>query len=116
MSLTIGHQIGSSMGHVEEVDVDDDEMGWGEFFRVKITFDLPKPLMKGRMLKINGSFMLITFQYERLPKFCFRYGMIKHGMMGCSERSEARKQNAPTEFGLWLRASSPKRVFGGRFG
>ena len=29
--MTVGHQIGSSMGHVEEVDVDDGGMGWGNF-------------------------------------------------------------------------------------
>jgi hypothetical protein len=57
--------------------------------------------------------MLILFQYEKLPKFCFRCGVIKHGVTGCSERSNARKQNANTEYGPWIRAPSPKRVFGG---
>jgi hypothetical protein len=47
MNLNIGHQIGSSMGHVEEVDVDDGGMGWGESLRVKVTLDLQKPLMRG---------------------------------------------------------------------
>jgi hypothetical protein len=116
MNLTVGHQIGTSMGQVEEVDVDDGGMGWGEYLRVKITLDLQKPLMRGRMLKINGSSMLVKFQYERLPKFCFRCGVIKHGITGCSEKREARKQHAPTEYGMWLRASSPKRSFGGKAG
>lgn len=116
MNLTVGQQIGSAMGHVEEVDVDEEGMEWGESLKVKINLDLQKPLMRGRMLKINGSSMLIKFQYERLPKVCFRCGVIKHGVTGCEERNEARKQNAPIEFGPWLRASSPKRVFGGRFG
>jgi hypothetical protein len=100
MNLTVGHQIGSSMGQVEEVDVDDGGMGWGEFLRVKITLDLQKPLMRGRMLKINGSTTLVKFQYEKLPKFCFRCEMIKHGSTGCSERREARKQHAPVEYGM----------------
>jgi hypothetical protein len=114
MNLTVGHQIGSSMGHVEEVDVDDGGMGWGEHLRVKITLDLQKPLLRGKMLKINGSSVLGKFQYERLPKFCFRCGVIKHGNTGCTEKREARKQHAPVEYGMWLRASSPKRIFGGR--
>ena len=117
MSLIVGQQIGSSMGHVEEVDVDDSGMGWGEYLRVKINLDLRKPLMKGRMLKINGSSTLVSFQYERLPKFCFRCGVIKHWVMGCSVRSEARKQHAPSEFGPRLCVVvSPKRDFGGRIG
>jgi hypothetical protein len=52
MNLNIGHQIGSSIGHVEEVDVDDGGMGWGESLRVKVTLDLHKPLMRRRVLKL----------------------------------------------------------------
>lgn len=116
MSMVVGQQIGSSMGNVDEVDVDEGGMGWGESLRVKITLDLHKPLSRGRKLKINGASMLIGFQYERLPKFCFDCGVIKHGATGCAVRRGARKQNATTEFGPWMRASSPKRSFGGRLG
>jgi hypothetical protein len=89
MSLTVGNQIGSSMGQVEEVDVDEGGIGWGESLRVKITLDLHKPLIRGRVIKINGVAMLISFKYERLPKFCFRCGVIKHGVIGCSARNDA---------------------------
>lgn len=51
VSLTMGHQIESSIGHVEEVDVDEDGMGWGECLRVKINLDLQKPLQRGKKLK-----------------------------------------------------------------
>jgi hypothetical protein len=59
MNLHIGYQIGLVMGHVEEVDVDNGGMGLGEALRVKITLDLQKPLMRGRMLKINGPYQLV---------------------------------------------------------
>ena len=98
MSLTIGQQIGSLIGHVEKVDVDDGGMVRGEYLQVKVNLDLHKPLMRERILRINGSFMLIGFQYESLPKFCFRCGVIKHGITGCAESNGARKQNAPIEF------------------
>jgi hypothetical protein len=42
MSLIIGNQIGSSMGQVLEVDVDEGGMGWGECLRVKVLLDLKK--------------------------------------------------------------------------
>jgi hypothetical protein len=45
MSLTIGHQIGAIVGHVQEVDTDKDGMGWGEFLRVKINLEVQKPLL-----------------------------------------------------------------------
>jgi hypothetical protein len=68
------------------------------------------------MLKIQGQSMLIPFKYERLPKFCFQCGVIKHGASGCSARSTGRKQNALTEFGMWLHATSPNRTFVGKLG
>jgi hypothetical protein len=40
MSLFVGNQIGSSMGQVLEVDVDEGGMGWGECLRVKVLLDL----------------------------------------------------------------------------
>jgi hypothetical protein len=52
MSVEIGNQIGSSMGHVEEVDTDDDGVGWGQLLRVKIWVDLTKPLPRGQQLKL----------------------------------------------------------------
>jgi hypothetical protein len=108
MSLIVGQQIGSSISQVEEVDVDEGGMGWGECLRVKLNLDLHNPLMRGRMLKINGSSMLIRFWYERLPKFCFHCRVIKHRVTDCLESDRARKQNAPIEFRPWLCATSPK--------
>ncbi|XP_059428666.1 uncharacterized protein LOC132162443 [Corylus avellana] len=116
MSLVVGQQIGSSLGQVEEVDVDEGSMGWGAFLRVKVTIDLHKPLVRRRMLKINGSSTLVGFQYERLPKFCCRCGVLKHGMTSCSANTSSRKQNAPVEYKARLRGPSPKRVFGGKLG
>jgi hypothetical protein len=113
MSLVVGNQIGSAMGQVLEVDVDDGGMGWGECLRVKVLLDLQKPLLRGRKLKINGSSILITFQYEKLPKFCFRCGAIMHGGTGCPERHDVRAQNATVQYGPWMRASSPTRKIGG---
>jgi hypothetical protein len=43
----IGYQIGAIVGYVEEVDIDEDGMGWGQFLRVEIHADLMKPLPRG---------------------------------------------------------------------
>jgi hypothetical protein len=112
MSLIVGKQIGESMGQVLKVDVDEGGMGWGECLRVKVVLDLRKPLSIGRKLKINGSPTLISFQYEKLPKFCFRCGVIMHGDTGCSERHDVRAQNATTQYGPWLRAPSSTHKIG----
>jgi hypothetical protein len=86
MSAAMGHQIGKSVGIVEDVETEDDGVGWGTYLRVKIRLDIAKPLARGRVLKINGSDTWVAFQYERLPKFCYHCGVIKHGVAGCLSR------------------------------
>ena len=48
MSKEAGIRIGSTVGKVEGVDVDE-VMGWGEFLRVRIVLDLSKPISRGRI-------------------------------------------------------------------
>ena len=40
----MGKRIRASVGMEEEVDVDEDGVGWGEYLRVRIILDLSKPL------------------------------------------------------------------------
>jgi hypothetical protein len=83
MGKKIGHKIGSLIGTVEEVDVFDGEAGWGEYLRVRVMMDVTKPLARGRMLHLKGQSVWIEFKYERLPRFCFHCGVIRHGSGGC---------------------------------
>lgn len=78
----VGKKIGATVRVVEEVDTNADGVGWGEYLSVKISIDLSKPLSKGRMLKLQGESTWIAFQYERLPKYCFQWGVIRHGRGG----------------------------------
>jgi hypothetical protein len=71
MYQTVGWQIGASVGVVEEVDVDEDGVGWGEYLRVRILLDLSKPLSRGRVLKLKGKYIWVPFQYEKIPNFSF---------------------------------------------
>jgi hypothetical protein len=110
MGREVGRKIGSTVGIVEEVDTEKDGVGWGKFLRVKILVDLSKPLARGRKMRLEGESILIAFQYERLPKFCFQCGMITHSNEGCMRRSDLRNQGGLNDFGLWLRADSPTRI------
>jgi hypothetical protein len=107
MGQAIGRRIGETVGMVEVVDTDAKEVGWGESLRVKILLDLSKPLSRGRKINIMGKTEWITFQYERLPRFCFHCGVICHGKTGCSRKS-ALRQELP-QYGVWMRAASPTR-------
>jgi hypothetical protein len=83
MGKVTGEKIGSSVGLVEEVDVYNGDAGWGEYLWAKIVIDMTKPLAKGRMLHIQGRSNWVAFRYEKLPKFYFDCGIIKHDHQGC---------------------------------
>jgi hypothetical protein len=85
MGREVGRKIGSTVGIVEEIDTDADGVGWGEYLRVRISIDLSKPLSRGRMLKLQGESTWVVFQYERLPRYCFQCGVIRHGRGGCAK-------------------------------
>jgi hypothetical protein len=109
MGKEIGYKIGSSVGLVEEVDVSDGEAGWGEFLQVRVMVDVTKPLARGRMLHVKGQSLWIDFKYERLPRFCFHCGVIRHGNGGCvgvlSRNTPGGDEHLP--YGQWLRVSYP---------
>jgi hypothetical protein len=107
----ISQKIGASIGIVEHINTDAEGIGWGKFLRVKILLDLKKPLPRGRKINIDGTITWITFQYERLPKFCFQCEVISHGKMGCPKRSGLHQQEQ-NQYGPWLRAASPPRRVG----
>jgi hypothetical protein len=96
MGRNTGQKIGATVGVVEEVDVLEKEASWGEYLRVKVLIDLSKPLAKGRMLHLQDSSTWVACKYEKLPKFCFTCGLIKHGRMGC-ERSGNRTKTGDAE-------------------
>jgi hypothetical protein len=111
MGKSIGEKIGSFVGLVEEVDVQEEAAGWGEYLRVKVSIELSKPLARGRMLHIPGRSIWVAFKYEKLPKFCYTCGLIYHGKQGCSSQGKG-KQNAEEEeiqYGPWLRVAFPPR-------
>ncbi|XP_059460346.1 uncharacterized protein LOC132189616 [Corylus avellana] len=111
MGREMGFKLGAIIGVVEDVDTDDDGIGWGEFLRVKVQVNVLKPLPRGRILKLKNKTLWIPFQYEKVPKFCFHCGVIRHGVGGCVNEELRWKHGKPKEpeYGPWLRAGSPKR-------
>lgn len=114
MGKETGYRIGAIVGKVEEVDVNDNGVGWGEFLRVRIVLDLSKPLSQGRLLKLKEKSIWVAFQCEKIPKFCFNCGVIRHGNKGCEKLGSRLFQGTEKEpqFGTWLRATSPERRYG----
>jgi hypothetical protein len=111
MGKEMGMRLGSISGEVVEVDTDENGVGWGEFFRVRVWIDVTKPLIRGHLLKLKSRTTWIPFQYEKVLKFCFQCGTIFHGDLGCPKRGswKFRGDKLGVEYGLWLRVASPQR-------
>lgn len=71
MSETMEVQIGNLVGIVEEVQTEEDGIGWGEYLRVKIRMDLFKPLARGWVLKLQGESTWTTLSMSASLNFVF---------------------------------------------
>jgi hypothetical protein len=104
----MGQKLGAVIGTMEEVDTNEHGIGWRAFLRVKVQVNVLKPLPRGTMLRMKQRSIWIPFQYEKVSRFCFRCGVIFHGMKGCSKGDEGRKVGTREEYGPWLRVPAPK--------
>lgn len=86
-----GERIGSIVGEVL-ADVDEDGLGWGKYLRVRIIMDITKPLVRGKMVRVDGILRWIEF---------------KHADMNCGITKTRRNtvRNEIAQYGQWLRAS-----------
>jgi hypothetical protein len=111
MGREVGLQVGATVGEVEDIDVLDDGVGWGEYLRVKIRLDLSKPLSRGRIIKVQDKELWVPFQYEKIPRFCFKCGVVMHNSQTCGSYGGRKTQRAEEteDYGPWLRVASPKR-------
>ncbi|XP_060961741.1 uncharacterized protein At4g02000-like [Cannabis sativa] len=58
---------------------------WREYLRVRVRFDIEKPLKRRMKLQLTGGeWFWINFRYEFVPTFCFICGVIGHTDQYCS--------------------------------
>jgi hypothetical protein len=85
MTTETGEEIGNRVGKTIEVDTDEGGSAIGKFLRIKILFDIRKPLMRGVTMEVgpNGKTRWCPLQYEFLPNFCYVCGMLGHVDRDC---------------------------------
>lgn len=108
MSKANAEAIGSTLGLVEQVDTDAKGDCRGRCLRVRINIDINQPLCRGRMVDIGASSpSWVSFQYERLPIFCYWCGILNHDEKDCKLwlRSKCTLRKEEQQYGAWLRAS-----------
>ncbi|XP_075665851.1 uncharacterized protein At4g02000-like [Castanea sativa] len=110
-----GWAIGSKLGEVLEVDVSDSGVQWGRCLRVRVNIDVTKKLIRGKKIDVEGGeSRWINFKYERLPNFCYRCGLLDHGIKECLEGPLVNGvvEEGSLQYGAWLRGD-PWQRFGG---
>lgn len=73
--------------------------------------DVSKKLLRGKKIAIEGGEeRWIAFKYERFPNFCYRCGLLSHGMRDCLEgRGEVPSKQPVLQYRAWLRSEVPRR-------
>ena len=118
MNSTVGNYIANEIGIPILVDAPKSGLAWGPFLRIRVDIDITKPLMRGKMIHIEGVEKgCVYFKYERLPIYCYRCGILglqerecQHARKWCISSDEDDYQ-----FGLWLHVVGSKANRGKNF-
>jgi hypothetical protein len=83
--------------------MNEDGVGWGEYLWVK-----DSKTEKKKRKKKKRELIWVAFQYKKIPKFCFKCEVIRHGTTGCGKAGSQRLQGnkLDNQFGPWLWATS----------
>lgn len=101
----VAQHIGKKLGGFVEADPNNYNNTWRSFMRVRVSFDVTKPLKKSLNIKQQGGdWKEVLLRYGRLPTFCFSCGKIGHGEKLCSHQFENDLGVVECVFGPELRA------------
>ncbi|KAL8515619.1 hypothetical protein ACS0TY_014348 [Phlomoides rotata] len=108
--------IASKCGEVVEIDLELLKR-LARSIRVKVKVEVWKPMNQGLNLELKNSLrnIWVSFKYERLPSFCYFYGMLGHMKRKCDlvegEDTVADIHDEKLPFGEWMRNShkTPKQ-------
>ncbi|KAE8803276.1 hypothetical protein D1007_20859 [Hordeum vulgare] len=101
-----GNALGSWLGKVVRVDVDEEGKAKGQHLRVRAQISVFEPLVRGFFLRSSReekSKLWFDFHYEKVPHFCFECDRLVH-VDGVSDPPV----DSSSQWGGWLRALSDK--------
>lgn len=79
MTTSFGEAIEAHLGDCIMVDSDENGLCLRKFVSVHVRLDIRRPLRRGMKLDLNDlDNVWVDFQYEKLPDFCFRCGLLGH--------------------------------------
>ena len=101
--------IGQSLGNVKQVDAPPNRECRGQYIRVRANIDINQPLCRSRFINMGDLDPLwISFQYERMPIFCYWCGLINHDKKDCKLWTDngCTLNKNEQQCGPWLQAST----------
>lgn len=110
MTKDIGEFIGRLIGELVDMDVGVTGESFGKYMRLRVMIDVAKPLKRFLRVELQkGEESMLLLRYEKVPEYCFHYGIIDHLYLGCDcgQRKGRHDVRANFDFGPWLKASSP---------
>ena len=88
-------KLGDLIGEVKEVVFNPDLHQAQEFVRVKVLFDVSRPLRRSKVINFkNGESATVKFHYERIQKRCYECQRLTHEKDMCPILIKARQDKA----------------------
>lgn len=95
-------KLGATVGEVVDLDGFEWDNWTGPFIRIRVKMDISKPLRRGFIIKLGGGLKVwCPVQYEKLPDFCFRCGVIGHLKRECVSLTGIG-ENETDPYRFWL--------------
>lgn len=82
----VGRKIGVVFKQVKDVIIPQLGGKEGRHLKTLALVDLSKPLLRGTIVKTEGTMKWVAFKYERCPNFCYNYGIVGHGERTCTNQ------------------------------
>jgi hypothetical protein len=108
MNEGVAERVEQALGVLEETEVLEDGITWGDFLRVKVRIDITKPLLRRKKLKLGKDDPIwVTLKYKKLPTYCYQCGILGHSERECREGVHKGQQcrRSDAAYGPWLRAT-----------
>lgn len=109
MTELVGRHLANFVGEFLEYVASNNSSIWRRYMRLSVRVDVCLPLKKERRVKmVGGEWNTVTFKYEKLGVFCFKFGCLGHTDQRCEVILELGVDDRVGEWSMELKAD-PRR-------
>ncbi|XP_027177888.1 uncharacterized protein LOC113777042 [Coffea eugenioides] len=108
MSKEVGRKIGVVFNRVKEVIIPQTGSKEGRHIKLLVVADISQPLLRGTIVKVEGSSKWVSFKYERCPDFCYNCGIVGHNKRNYMRLVLIDRGHLENQYGTWMRARNER--------